>query len=1353
MSCQKIDGMVERGEVDSVGGSPLSATSRSSVTQSEEEERSPQLNEGGDGGAVKGKVVAWSDDVTANVMVSKEDVASDEAEPAQPSAPASPLHGFVNALVSSILEGMRGFDGSITWLKRTSAATAAQLDAIKSADPPAQVEELSVAWYGIASLVLHDLIHESVEGMTLQGAADAPSVGAEEDENTNGAVRATPREIAVTFVSGLQSIVAEVLNDGGCHATNASNRSYSRYSLRSFAFAKEVSELSGRLMSDRLTRGAHLPEALRGKYADETTVVDSKADYCAILSFIADAWVCSFFPTYQQLSRNPADTVPYLWMEEEDTSQLNTDLFFYYFYFACEQLSLMKDRDGFPRGVAVPTAWVEQLLEWTAKAKEQRLLSPPGPLPPFPGPIDTFDLVSVSPHDPRRHWLQRGGERYQVIPESLFDSFFRFFGVGPKYTLYGPFPLRERCLAAWKALPLRIEVTFDWIAVNKADHIPDSFSVSVYVEEALLHSEMREVCHLAWGLAAEERDIMSEEASKVWFAAINGVDAVRIRCKGLFMLSVGKDALPIAVDGDGMDVTVQEVLQQLRTHIETKMPESLGEFKEQTESQIFLSLGVTLHNVNGDARDKEITGTMEVAAHNSGVCGLTNVGNTCYMNSALQCLSNLAAFRTQLLTLPISHFTQATITPAFIKLLSSMWSGQHSFAETRELKDQIGARVKRFAGYQQQDASEFIEVLLDHMSEEINLVSARCYRQREDSDSAIPTQQLSTIFWENFLENNQTFLSPLFFHQSKTVFTCLTCGESSIVFDNNVTLPVSIKEPPQKRTYSVEALVELTRGHSAEDGKAEETEPASSSRPVADKDRAFVQATLRVQALVGPDNTVRSQDVETGLIEALEGVVGDSKEVYSFFFCGGKDDLSSMEEKPMEWWEEKKAVIKSRLHIEARVMEVPEHGRVHAWARLALLADSSKRDTTADAAQKADAAPALRVWYFLKNVNDPAPTTFTTNPIWVDEIATVPDSAAEVDNDAEETHAAPYSRQIISRSKEIVVAMLEQEGDEKADNEIAYAAADAMSGSGGYFNSLATPKAEEKSEVTYGDRDASSQNASSPAPPPAAPTELNVKVMRRVSRMTPLENVAKMMNAQGDSWLNLAGKGGVEEGDDEEAVPTAAAARSPTGKKAEPAVTTVVIFIQYDATSYLAKPVPVAESLCLRAYTSFQIDAKCTLHDCLNYSMEPDVLRGEDAWFCSRCKEFRETRVHRTLYRLPPCLIVSFKRFKMHTYSADKKDTTVQFPTELDFAPYLDPEAVELQAEGTKYRLRGVVYHSGSLSFGHYTATAYNDSVKKWVYYNDTRATLESSDEPTPNGAYILCFERVVETSEVEEKQ
>ncbi|KAG5470698.1 hypothetical protein LSCM1_01944 [Leishmania martiniquensis] len=1315
----------------SIEGFSFTATSRDSFASAEEDSTS-QDSEGAGTTTIKPRAVSWNGTTTAAhgytaAVAAAMDDEEDGAVVAQPQPPLDRLQAFIQALVSSILEGLRGFDGSITWLKRSHSTIAAQLDGIEGGAVPAATEEFSVAWFGIASAVLRDLIQESVANVS---SLVTPSLQLSEDEDPARKLCTTPHELSVAFVSCLQSVVSEVMNDGGCHGAGGSHH-FSRYSLRTFAHVREVSEMSRRLMEEHLTQGAHVPHTLRDKYSDGVSPIDCKDDLCAILQSIADAWVCSFFPAYQQRSRNSSEVAPFLWGEERDASHLDLDLFFYCLYFACQQQSLMQNKESLPRGVVVPTAWVEWLLTWSMQAKEQRRVDSPGPHPPFPGPIDTFALMKVSPHDPRRHWLSLDSAQYQVIPETLYNSFFDFFGSGPKYVMYGAFPLRERCLAMWKPLPLTVFTTFEWSERNESDGELDKYRVEVPVEEALLHSDLREVCRLAWGLMREEEGMMSEKVMRVWFAAINGTDTVRIRCKGLHMLSVKPGPFAITERGDGMDLTVQEVLQQLRRRIEQDMPESLEEWRGQTNGRVLLSLVLTLNSTKGDGCGSEITGAMEVAARQCGVCGLTNVGNTCYMNSALQCLSNLTSFRTKLLTLPISHFSRAVIAPPLIRLLTTMWSGQHSFAETRELKEQIGVRVKRFSGYQQQDANEFIEVLLDHLSEEINLLSERCYRQREDSDKAIATQELSTIFWDNFLENNQSFIPPLFFHQSKTVFTCLTCGECSTVFDNNVTLSVSIKDPPQRRTLSVDVLVELSKVDNA-------AEPASPSgfmapwfRPVkSGTTRAHALVTLKVHVLAHPDSTVREQELEEALRQQLLGSASASREVLRFF----QEEAAEVTAKE----EERSRSVAARMQVDVCVMDIPDHGRVFAWARCRLAtAALSVASTPPLASVGAARTPATRVWYFIKDTSLPSTTAIMGTPVWIDEFpasyaAEHPDPvAAPAAAAAEELQPtselgdgmAAYAEHIRPRSVEVATALLERVPEGERDGTALFTTIEALSGRAGDIMSSPHTQVENEKVATV---DGAGLRPAS--------IERDITISQRVLRKAVTATATKAVPAGVDPTAQRMGCEPCEEASAFTAAPS-----------------TIVVCIQYDSAKYqLVSDGRRSDALGLRTGGSNHApEVSCSLHECLSYSMQPDLLRGEDAWYCSRCKEFRETKVHRTLFRLPPCLIVSFKRFKMHTYSADKKNTTVQFPGELDFAPYLDPDAAGLQTEGTKYRLCGVVYHTGSLSFGHYTAAAFNDTLQRWVYYNDTHVSIDSCDVPAANGAYILCFERIEATASV----
>lgn len=77
-----------------------------------------------------------------------------------------------------------------------------------------------------------------------------------------------------------------------------------------------------------------------------------------------------------------------------------------------------------------------------------------------------------------------------------------------------------------------------------------------------------------------------------------------------------------------------------------------------------------------------------------GVCGLNNLGNTCFMNSALQCMSNVPALTSYFLSgkwkseLNIRNplGSQGRIATAYADLIKQLWSGTRAYAVPREFK-------------------------------------------------------------------------------------------------------------------------------------------------------------------------------------------------------------------------------------------------------------------------------------------------------------------------------------------------------------------------------------------------------------------------------------------------------------------------------------------------------------------------------------------------------------------------------------------------------------------------------------------------------------------------------------------
>jgi len=116
-----------------------------------------------------------------------------------------------------------------------------------------------------------------------------------------------------------------------------------------------------------------------------------------------------------------------------------------------------------------------------------------------------------------------------------------------------------------------------------------------------------------------------------------------------------------------------------------------------------------------------------------------------------------------------------------------------------------------------------------------------------------------------------------------------------------------------------------------------------------------------------------------------------------------------------------------------------------------------------------------------------------------------------------------------------------------------------------------------------------------------------------------------------------------------------------------------------------------------------------TLEESLKEFVKGDWLEGDNAYFCEKCKEKRDTLKRTCIKTLPPLLMVQLKRFgyDWEANRAIKYDDFFEFPWILDLEPYtadgLSRQEKDIgPSEQKLYELVGIVVHSGQASAGHY---------------------------------------------------
>ncbi|CEG43733.1 ubiquitinspecific protease [Plasmopara halstedii] len=196
-----------------------------------------------------------------------------------------------------------------------------------------------------------------------------------------------------------------------------------------------------------------------------------------------------------------------------------------------------------------------------------------------------------------------------------------------------------------------------------------------------------------------------------------------------------------------------------------------------------------------------------------GSVGLANLGNTCYMNSALQCLTNTKLlaeyFLTGMYMEDINRTStlglQGKLAEVYGKLAEDMWCVKQKSISPRNFKKSIGKFNEAFRGNDQQDAQELLAFLLSGLSEDLNRIHDKPYIEQPDSDGRYDGD-LADEWWCNHLRREVSVIVALFTGQYKSLLTCSVCNFKSARFEPFTFLQVPLPEP-QHNTVTVQLVL------------------------------------------------------------------------------------------------------------------------------------------------------------------------------------------------------------------------------------------------------------------------------------------------------------------------------------------------------------------------------------------------------------------------------------------------------------------------------------------------------------------------------------------------------------------
>lgn len=736
-----------------------------------------------------------------------------------------------------------------------------------------------------------------------------------------------------------------------------------------------------------------------------------------------------------------------------------------------------------------------------------------------------------------------------------------------------------------------------------------------------------------------------------------------------------------------------------------------------------------------------------------GFTGLVNLGNTCFMNSVIQSLSNTRElrdyFHDQSFESEINYNnplgTGGRLAIGFAVLLRALWKGTHHAYQPSKLKAIVASKASQFTGYAQHDAQEFMAFLLDGLHEDLNRIQNKPYTETVDSDGR-PDEVVAEEAWERHKMRNDSFIVDLFQGQYKSKLVCPMCFKVSITFDPFLYLSVPLPQKQKLLTVfffakephikPIKILVSVSKENASATDIFEAVSrnmkvKAGILRLAEVVRNRFHRLFLASQSLdtVSPSDTlfcfeVHSQDLTKERVVELQVQQRLVIPNISINKCAACQKPQQPDEKlrrctscyrvaycnqtcQLNHWSDHKNQCRAENIGFPFIISVPESRLT--YSRLTQLLEGYSRysvNVFQPPFQPGRISP------------EPPPSKMDSTQPSAGSNPSSETGDGKLPSEVQERDFRPVPRPHITSSvSEPLLTSAFSKGTNLPGRE-----RESIHSYDSGFSEL-RPESQEhlgcEKETSY---------EKAPKPEAAVPgyqqpsASVRFHTPQFYIKLIDPSNKEQKMEDKGDAPLELPDNASL------------AMVWKNNERQKE------YVLVESKELEYVEDPSSANEAAKAGYFT---------LEQCLNLFTKPEVLAPEEAWYCPKCKQHREASKQLMLWWLPNVLIIQLKRFSFRNFIwRDKINDMVEFPIRnLDLSKFCIGQKDDRQPP--VYDLYAVINHYGGMIGGHYTAYARlpNDKNSQrsdvgWRLFDDSTVTTVDESHVVARHAYVLFYRR-----------